>query len=185
MVVTYNFGTFKAALEGTLGWLQKEYSGIRTGRATPSILDTVQVNAYGSKMPINQVASVNVEGPKSLRISPWDKPLAKDIDVAIRESNLGVSVSIDDAGLRVSFPDLTSERRQMLIRLAKDKLEEARIRTRGEREKVLGDLERRQKAGEISEDEKFRLKNELQKLVEESNKKLEELFDRKEKEIEE
>jgi ribosome recycling factor len=181
--MTYDFTGFKRTSEGALDWLKKEYTGIRTGRAAPAILDGVLVNAYGNKSPINQVATVSIEGPKSLRITPWDKSVAKDIDSAIREANLGVSVSLDDQGLRIIFPDLTSERRTLLIKAAKEKLEEARISLRSEREKVLSDIDRKEKDGELSQDEKFRYKAELQKLVDEANKKLDELAQNKEKEI--
>ena len=102
--MVYHFNDFKKATDTVLEWLRKEYSSIRTSRATPSIFDGISVSAYGSKMPINQVATVTVEGPKSLRITPWDKTLAGAMDSAIRESNLGLSVSIDDVGLRISFP---------------------------------------------------------------------------------
>jgi ribosome recycling factor len=183
--MAYDFSGFKKASEGTLEWLRREFSGIRTSRATPSILDGVLVSAYGTPTPINQLATVTVEGPKSLRITPWDKSVAKSIDTAVRESNLGLSVSLDDQGLRISFPDLTSERRIMLLKVAKENLEEARVTLRAEREKILGDVDKKEKAGEISEDERFRYKNELQKLVDEANKKLEELYDKKEKEISE
>lgn len=183
--MAYDFSVFKKASEGAVEWLMREFAGIRTSRATPSILDSVSVSAYGSKMPINQLATVTVEGPKSLRITPWDKEVAKSVDSAIRESNLGLTVSIDDQGLRVSFPDLTSDRRAMLLKVAKENLEEARVTIRGERQKVLNDLDKKEDGGEISEDEQKRLKNELQKLVDETNKKLEELYDKKEKEISE
>ncbi|MEK7187166.1 MAG: ribosome recycling factor [Patescibacteria group bacterium] len=183
--MVYSFNEFKSASDTVLGWLKKEYASIRTGRATPSILDNVSVSAYGSKVSINQVASVTVEGAKSLRIIPWDKTLAGAVDSAIRESNLGLSVSVDDSGLRVAFPDLSSERRAQLLKLAKEKTEEARIRIRSEREKILNDVDKKEKDGAISKDEKFRLKNELQKIVDETNKKFEEISEKKEKEINE
>ena len=183
--MAYDFSSFKKATEGAYEWLKREYTGIRTGRATPSILDVVSVESYGSKMPINQLATVSVEGPKSLRITPWDKTVAKSIDASIRESNLGLSVSVDDQGLRVVFPELTSDRRTTLIKVAKEKLEESRIAVRTEREKTLGEIDKKEKEGHIGEDEKFRLRNELQKMVDEINKKLEDLFDKKEKEIQE
>lgn len=183
--MTYDFSAFKKGTEGALEWLRKEYSGIRTGRATPSILDGVSVSAYGSKMPINQVATVTLEGVQSLRITPWDKTVASAIDSAIRESNLGLSVSIDDAGLRVNFPELSSERRIQLQKLAKEKMEETRVRLRLEREKVITDVDKQEKAGTLSEDDKFRIKGELQKLVDEANSKIEEVWGKKEKEINE
>ena len=181
--MAYDFSEFKRASESVSGWLKKEYASIRTGRAIPSILDGVSVNAYGSSMPISQLATVSIEDPKTLRITPWDKDVAKDIDKAIRESNLGLSVALDAVGLRVSFPELTSERRTMLSKLAKEKFEEARIKIRTEREKNLTDLDRKGKEGTLSEDDKFRFKAELQKLVDDANSKLEELTSKKEKEI--
>src|SRR3989344_1354994 len=175
-----DFSEFKRKSEETLEWLKKEYTSIRTGRAMPSILDRVSVSAYCSSVPINQLATVSVEDPKTLRLTVWDKNAIKDIDKAIRESNLGLSVAVDASGLRVSFPELTSERRMMLSKVAKEKFEEARVAVRTEREKTLN------RAGkDLSEDDKFRLKTELQKLVDEVNKKLEELFTKKETEISE
>ncbi len=143
----------------------------------PAILDTVQVEAYGSRMPINQLATVSVEDSRTLRITPWDKAVSKDIDKAVRESNLGLSSTLDATGLRISFPELTSERRTALVKLAKQKLEEARIKVRNERQNVLSALK------DLGEDEETRAKSELQKKVDEINKILEDLAEHKEKEI--
>ncbi len=175
--MAYDFSEFKRNAEATLEWLKREYTGLNTGRAMPALLDTVQVEAYGSKMAINQVATVSVEDPKTLRVVPWDMSVAKDIDRAIRESNLGLSVAQDSTGLRLSFPSLTTERRTILTKLAKEKLEEARIKVRNERQKVLNAVD------DLSEDEQKRVKNELQKLVDEINTKLEDLTGRKQEEI--
>jgi len=181
----YDFREFKQASALTIEWLKKEYAGVRTNEANPNILDAVSVEVYGSRMPINQVASILGAGPKSLLISPWDHDVAPSIDRAIRESNLGVSVSMDAQGVRVSFPELTSERRVLLMKVVKEKLEEARIRVRTEREKSHNDLDRQEKEGIVGEDDKFRLKNELQKLVDDANLTLEELANKKEREIKE
>ncbi len=181
--MAYNFTPFKQGAEGAVEWLKKEYQGIRSGQANPGILDSVRVDMYGSKMPINQVASVLGEGAKSLRITPWDKSAVKAIDTAVREANLGVSVSVDDQGLRISFPDLTADRREALLKLAKAKLEEARVRVRGEREKVHSDADRQEKEGVMGKDDAFRVKADLQKLVDEYNRKLEEMYGKKEVEI--
>jgi ribosome recycling factor len=181
--MAYNFQPFKTASEATLSWLQKEYSALRTGRSTPTILDSIQVDVYGSKTPINQIANVTVEDARSLRITPWDKNITKSIDTAIRESNLGLSVSVDDKGLRIAFPELTADRRIGLVKVAKQKLEEARIRVRNEREKVHSDLEKSEKDGNSSKDDTFRAKADLQKLVEDVNGRLEEALSKKEKEI--
>jgi ribosome recycling factor len=179
--MAYNFQPFKTSADNTLNWLKSEYVGLRAGRATPSILDVVQVEVYGSKVAINTLATISVEGPKTLRISPWDKTVVKSIDSAIRESNLGLSVAVDSDGLRVSFPELTADRRTALVKVAKEKLEEARIRVRTERQKVLNDIDK----SEMGEDDKVRSKNDLQKLVDETNAKLEDLASKKEKEIHE
>jgi len=183
--MAYDFQEFKQASASTLEWLKKEYAGVRTNEANPNILDAVSVEVYGSKMPINQVASILGSGPKSLLISPWDHDVAPSIDRAIRESNLGVSVSMNAQGVRVSFPELTSERRVLLMKVVKEKLEEARIRVRTEREKSHDDLDRKEKEGIVSKDDKFRLRNDLQKLVDDTNLKLEELANKKENEIKE
>ncbi|KND48914.1 MAG: ribosome recycling factor [Parcubacteria bacterium C7867-005] len=185
MFVAYNFQQFKTVGESTLSWLQKEFSALRTGRSTPTILDVVSVESYGSRVPINQVANITVQDARTIRITPWDKNVTQAIDVAIRESNLGLSVAVDDQGLRISFPELTADRRVGLIKVAKQKLEEARITIRGERERVLNDLDKKEKDGEMSKDDKFRAKEDLQKLVDEANRKLEDLSTRKEKEINE
>lgn len=183
--MVYDFTEFKRAGESAVDWLKKEYTNIRTGRAMPSILDGISVSVYGSRMPINQLATISIEDSKTLRIVPWDKDVVKDIDKTIRESNLGLSVALDALGLRVSFPELTGDRRTMLSKLAREKLEEARIRIRAERERSLIDMERKEADGTFSEDDEFKSKNELQKLVENINQKLEELTQKKEKEIQE
>jgi len=181
--MTHNFSPFKQGAEAALEWLRKEYLSIRSGQASPGILDSVRAEVYGSLMPINQVATILTEGARSLRITPWDKSAVKPIDTAIREANLGVSVSVDDQGLRISFPELTEDRRQSLLRVAKQKLEEARVRIRAEREKVHADIDRDEKSGSVGKDDAFRAKSDLQKMVEETNNRLEEIYKKKEKEI--
>lgn len=178
--MTFDFSEFKKVSDSTLEWLKKEYAGVRTGRATPSILDGISVKAYGSSMPIDQLATVSLEDPKTLRITPWDKEVSKDIDKSIRESNLGLSVSLDTEGLRVSFPELTGDRRSLLLKVVKEKLEEARITIRAEREKIQSSIDKQEKSGTISEDDKFRLRADLQKLVDDVNSKFEELSRKKE-----
>ena len=181
--MAYDFKDLKAGIKGTEEWLKAEFAGIRTGRATPALLDSIMVEAYGSLMPINQVGSISVEDARMMRVTPWDMSLAKAVEKAIMLADLGLPLATDERGVRISFPDLTADRRTMLIKLAKQKLEEARITLRGEREKTIKDIERREKEGEISEDEKFRLKTELQKYVDEGGTVLEGLFGKKEKEI--
>jgi len=164
-------------------WLRKEYQSLRTGRATPTLLDSIQVDSYGSRVPLNQVANIGAEDARTLRISPWDASQIKDVEKAVTKADLGVGISVDDKGVRISFPELTSERRDSLIKIGKDKLEDARQSLRGAREETWGDIQEREKNGEMSEDEKFAAKDELQKHIDAANNSLEELFKKKEEEI--
>lgn len=175
----YSFADFQAELKKVEEWLVKEYSQISTGRAAPALLDGVQVESYGAHQPIKNVASVSIEDPKTLRISPWDKGLIKDIERGIYASNLGFSLAVDDQGIRVIIPQLTTERRTQLVKIAKDRLEDARIRLRQAREDALAGI----KAANLPEDVTFRTKDELQKLVSAGNTALEALFEKKEQEI--
>lgn len=164
-------------------WLQKEFSGIRTGQANPALLDSVGVEAYGTRMSIQQVGSVSSEDARTLRVSVWDASQVVALEKAIREADLGVSVVTDSSGLRVIFPELTSERRTQLQKLAKSKLEDARVSVRAVRDEAMKELERAFKANEVSEDEKFGAKETIQKAVDEANAKLESLYIAKEKEL--
>lgn len=164
-------------------WLVNTYAGIRTGQATPALLDGIKVENYGSMMPINQVGSVGVEDARTLRVSTWDAGVIPAVERAIKEADLGVSVASDSAGLRVIFPELTSERRAQLLKLAKQKLEDARVSVRSIRDEIMKDIEKQQKDGDISEDEKFTMKEKIQKNVEDANRALEALFTKKETEV--
>ena len=179
----YNFSNLKAELKKVEEFLAKEYSQLNIGRASPIVLDSLMVESYGSHVPIKNVASVSIEDPKTLRITPWDKSQVKGIEKSIVAANLGLSVAPDDAGLRVIFPQLTTESRESLVKVLKDKLEESRISVRREREQVWDDIQKQEKEGKMTEDEKFRSKDDLQKVVDEANKKLEAIFGRKEKEV--
>lgn len=180
----YNFKNLQNSISEIENWLFGELSSIRTGRAALSFLDPVLVDAYGSKMPLKEVSSISIEGPKSIRLEPWDKGLIKAIEKSLQSANLGVSVNADDRGLRVVFPDLTSERRQELSKIVSGKLEEARVRLRSVRDKTWNEIQSKEKEGGMGEDEKFRLKDEMQKYIDSANKKFEELAEKKKTEIE-
>jgi ribosome recycling factor len=179
----YNFSKFNGKGKEIEEWLAKELGSIRTSRATPNILDGILVESYGAKLPINQLGSIASQDARTLFVTPWDTGSIKEIEKAITAANLGLSVSATDTGVRVSFPELTSERRATLIKLAKDKLEDARVSVRKLRDEIQKEIETAEKAGGMGEDEKFRLKAELQKLVDALNKKLSDSAERKEKEI--
>lgn len=170
-------------LAEVVAWLQKEYTGIRTGQAAPALLDNVKIESYGTFMSLVQVGSIGIEDARTLRISPWDNSQIAAIERAISDADLGVSVATDSAGLRVIFPELTSERRTQLIKLAKQKLEDARVSVRAVRDEVMKKIEAEQKAGDISEDEKFTRKEYVQKVVDKTNQQLESLLTEKEREV--
>lgn len=174
---------FESRIQAIIDWLSNEYSSIRTGQATPTLLDSVKVESYGSMMPINQVATIGIEDARTIRISPWDGSLVKAIEGALRDADLGISVVTDSSGLRVIFPELTGDRRIQLLKLAKAKLEDARVSVRSARDEVMKDLEKGQKDGEISEDEKFAQKDDTQKKVDAVNRTLDGLYAKKELEI--
>src|SRR3989338_5188514 len=131
----YNFSNFKTELKKVTDFLSKEYSQLNIGRASPMVLDGVSVESYGSRVPLKNVANISIEDPKTLRIAPWDKSQIKDIEKAINASNLGLSLATDDLGIRVIFTQLTTETRITLVKVLKERLEEARITVRRERER--------------------------------------------------
>lgn len=181
--MAYKLDELKKGLEETEQWLAQELSTLRTGRATPALLDGVALEVYGSRMKLNQVASITVEDARSLYVAPWDTEQIKPIEKAISMADLGVSVGSDEKGVRVSFPELTTERRQQLIKLLKNKLEDARIAVKQKRTDTMNAIEKAQKGGELSEDEARDAKDDAQKMIEEGNKKLEELAAKKEAEL--
>lgn len=176
-------GDIEKKLAEVVVWLQKEYTGIRTGQATPALLDNIKIESYGTYMSLVQVGSVGIEDARTLRITPWDNSQIHTIEKAIAEADLGVSVATDSAGLRVIFPELTSERRAQLIKLAKQKQEDARVSVRAVRDEVMKKIEAEQKAGDISEDEKFTKKEYVQKVVDKTNQQLDNLLTEKEREV--
>ena len=181
--MAYDFKPFEKKIKEITERLARELGGVRTGRATPAILDSVMVESYGTRMGLNQVANISVEDARTLRVAPWDMSQAKEIEKAITMANLGLSVGADERGVRISFPELTSERRAQLIKLAKEKVEEVRTILRSARDDVWSDIQKREKEGTMPEDDKFRAKDEMQKRVDAANKQFDDALARKEKEI--
>ena len=182
-MANYDFKSFDTKVAAGKDWLSKEYRGLRTGRAAPAILDSVHVEAYGSMMPLKQVASVGVEDARTLRVSVYDTSVIKDVERAIVGANLGVGTVTDGAGIRVTFPELTGERRQEFVKIAKGKLEEARTTVRLARDEAWREIQDKEKEGTLTEDDKFSLKDELQKKVDKANEELEKAFEKKEEEM--
>lgn len=181
--MAYQFTETKNEFNKVEEWLKTQYVQISTGRANPALLDSIMVESYGSFQPIKNIASINVEEVRVLRVSPWDKGVIKDIERAIQQSGLPLSVMGDSNGLRVSIPQLTEESKKTIVKLVKEKLEEARVSVRMERQRVEKDIDAEEKAGGFSEDDKFRAKDELQKMVDDINNRLESLFLKKESDI--
>jgi ribosome recycling factor len=179
----YNFTNLKTKIKDAEEWLKRENSQIRTGRASINLVDTIQVESYGSMLPINQIASLTTEDARTIRISPWDASQIKEVEKVLIKSNLGVSVAVDDKGLRVSFPELTTERRTQVLKVAKEKLEQGKISLRKLRDEAWDEIQKKEEEGGMSEDEKFRFKAEMEKLIQEAGKSMEGLYKKKEEEI--
>jgi ribosome recycling factor len=182
--MAYNFNLLKAEIKEIEEWLAREFSAIRTGRATPALLDGVSVESYGSRVSLKQVGAIGVEDPRTLRITLWDKSQMRGVESAVQAANLGVSITSDSVSLRIIFPELTADKRKILNKVANEKIEQARISLRQAREKTWNDIQAKEKSGEVSEDEKFRLKDELQKIIDSANQYLNEAGKRKQTEIE-
>lgn len=176
-------GDFKQKLGKVVERLKNEVASLRTGRASPALVENLEVDYYGSKTPLKAIAAISAPEPKQLIIQPWDRQTLPLIEKAIQNSNLGMNPMADREVIRLSIPSLTEERRKELLKLLGKFLEEARIHVRRERDEALKEIDGKEKAKEISEDEKFRQKNEAQKIIDEVNKKIEELGLSKEKEI--
>ncbi len=178
-----DFPQFRKKLDQVVERFQGELKNIRTGRATPALVEDLSVDYYGVPTPIQQVASITASDARSLAITPWSKDQLAAIEKAVRDSNLGFNPVNDGNVIRINLPALTEERRKELARLVGKEAEEARINLRKTREDQWSELQKQEKAGEISEDEKFQLKDKLQKVVDEYNQKIEEISKKKEEEV--
>ncbi|WP_189051361.1 ribosome recycling factor [Aliidongia dinghuensis] len=170
-------------MEGALEALRKEFAGLRTGRASASLLDPVMVEAYGSTMPLNQCGTVSVPEPRMIIVQVWDKALLKPVEKAIRDAGLGLNPQADGQTLRVPIPDLNEERRRELIKVAAKYTEQARVSVRNVRRDGIDGLKKLEKDGEISQDEQRRIQAEIQTLTDDYIKKVDEALAQKEKEI--
>lgn len=182
-MASYDFSKFNKKADETEEWFKNEISLLRTGRATPALIENIKVDYYGAKNPLKGIASISVEDARTLKVKPWDTEVILPIEQAIRASNLGIQGITEKDVVRVIFPELTEERRKALLKVLSEKLEESKISLRKERESIWRDVQDKEKNGEISEDDKFHLKDELQKLVDQLTKKLEGLTSAKEKEL--
>jgi ribosome recycling factor len=170
-------------LNGAIEHFKIEMSKIRTGRANPTIIEDLLVDYYGVKTPIKQMANINVPEPRTLVIQPWSRDSLVNIETAIKTSDLNLSSNNDGEVIRINIPALNEERRIELVKMLNKKAEDARIAIRNIREDVWQELQEMEKKGEIAEDDKFRGKERLQEVVNEYNKKIDDLREKKEQDI--
>jgi ribosome recycling factor len=163
--------------------VHKDFSGLRTGRASPTLLESIVVDAYGNRMPINQLGNINIPESRLLTVSVWDAALAPAVEKAIRDSGLGLNPSAAGAVIRVPLPDLSEERRKELVKVAGKYAEQGRIAIRNIRRDGMDQVKGMEKDGHVSEDESRRLGEDIQKATDEFIKKVDEALAHKEKEI--
>ncbi|MBT4277203.1 ribosome recycling factor [Candidatus Falkowbacteria bacterium] len=175
--------SYKENFDKEIDRLKDELTKIRTGRATPALLQNIIVEAYEARTPLPQLANISAPEPRTLVVQPWDKSVTKEIEKAIASSDLGASVKNDGEILRITLPLLTEENRQKLVKLVGEKMEQARIAMRIVRDKVKDEIKEQENAKELTEDDKYRLIEELDLKIKEYNKKIEEIGKAKEEEI--
>ena len=173
----------EAKINKSIEAMKRDYSTLRAGRATPSLLDKVMVDYYGTPTPVNQLAKVTVPEPRMLVIVPWEKSIMHDIEKAIMKSDLGLSPNNDGESIRLAIPQLTQERRKELVKSVNKKTEEAKVAVRNIRREFNDAVKKQEKAKEITEDESKKAQENFQKIVDKYMKNIDALKDSKEKEI--
>ena len=181
--MSYNKQDLEKRMKGTLDSLAKDFSGLRTGRASTNMLETVTVDVYGSKMPLNQLSNVSVPEPRLLTVQVWDMNNTPSVEKAIRNAGLGLNPMAEGSLIRVPVPDLSEERRMELAKVAGKYAENARITIRNVRKDGMDGIKRLEKDKEISEDDAKRYSDEVQKLTDEFIKKIDDTLAAKEKDI--
>jgi ribosome recycling factor len=179
----FDLGEIEKRMKNTISVLKSEFGGLRTGRASASLLDPIMVNAYGSKMPLNQVATVSVPEARLITVQVWDKSQVSAVEKAIRESDLGLNPVTDGTTLRLPIPELNQERRQELAKIAAKYAEQARIAVRNVRRDGMEALKKMEKDGKISEDEHRSLSGKIQELTDKNIKEIDATLAAKEQEI--
>jgi ribosome recycling factor len=174
---------YKDRMDKAVVALKEEFAGLRTGRASTGLLDQVHVDAYGSSMPLSQVAAVSVPDPRSLMVNVWDRGVVVSVEKAIRSAGLGLNPVVEGQNLRVPIPPLTEERRRDIAKLAGKYAEQQRIAVRNVRHHAMDDLKKAEKDSVISQDEHRKMHDDVQKLTDEAIKRIDEALKTKEQEI--
>jgi ribosome recycling factor len=170
-------------MDRTVESTRHEFTSVRTGRASAALLDRVQVAAYGTRMPLNQLATIGVPEPRMLTITPFDKSTMRDIERAIQESDLGLTPSNDGQVIRLPIPQLTEERRKELVKLVRRYGEEGKVAVRNVRRDAIQGLQELVRNGDVGDDEERRAEDRVQKLTDEHTKTIDDLLKHKESEI--
>ncbi len=181
--MSFSTADLKRRMDGAMEALQKEFAGLRTGRASTSMLEPVTVEVYGSMMPLNQVGTISVPEPRLLTVQVWDKSVMKSVEKAIRDAGLGLNPQSDGGLIRVPIPELNEERRKELGKVAGKYAEEARIAVRNVRRDGMDVIKKLEKDKQISEDEQKRHADEIQKLTDDFTAKIDKLLTDKQKDI--
>lgn len=175
--------TFRDRMDKAVSALKDEFAGLRTGRASAGLLDPIQVEAYGSTVPLNTVAAISVPEPRMISVSVWDRGTVVSVEKAIRSAGLGLNPVVDGQTLRIPIPPLTEERRKELAKLAGKYAEQQRIAVRNVRRDANDELKKAEKAGDISQDEQKKMEGEVQKDTDAAIKRIDEALKAKEVEI--
>lgn len=170
-------------MDGAVNALKTEFAGLRTGRASASLLEPINVEAYGTRMPLNQVGTISVPEPRMISVQVWDRSMTKAVERAIRESDLGLNPQTDGQLIRVPLPDLSEERRSELVKVASKYAESARVAVRNVRRDGMDHLKRMEKDGDISQDDRRLYEDEIQELTDKHVKSIDEALASKEKDI--
>ena len=181
--MTFTIATYKTSMQNAVDALHKEFVGLRTGRASTNLIEPITVEAYGSKMPMSQVGTVNAPDARLLTVQVWDKEMVKAVEKSIREAGLGLNPTVDGQIVRIPVPDLTEERRKELTKIAAKFAEQTRVSVRNVRRDAMDGLKKLEKDGEISEDEHHRHNKEIQDLTDSFVKKTDEMLAAKEADI--
>ena len=181
--MTIEFNSYEEKMDKTLNNLKKEYLGLRTGRASASLLEPVSVDAYGAKVPINQVGNISVPESRLITVQVWDESLIQSVEKAIRNSELGLNPMIEGNNIRVPIPELSQERRIEIVKVASKYSEEAKITVRNVRRDAMDKIKDEEKQKSISKDDSFQFSEKIQKLTDKYVEKIENIFQEKEKDI--
>lgn len=174
----------KPEMKKALNYLDRELSKIRGGRISPSMIEDIEVECFGKKMPLKQLAAISTPEPRQILIQPWEESYLEPIEKAIRKSEIDLSPVVDQEVIRINIPPLTQEKRKNILQILSRKKEEARRTIRHWREEAWKEIQQKEKEGEISEDHKFRAKDKLQELVDEYNEKIEKKVENKKEKLE-